>query len=358
MTPDADADERFVVTSQKITAAAPLVLPKKKAFLDRQSSTLPRLHTLCIAAAKRGGGKTTAITSMLRQYKKEGLCDRVFIISPTAGSNAEFYDGLVNSTKDLYHDPSNQSVLDVIDEIDLEAAEHEYWLDTCRLYREWTKFLRSKRSLESVTDETWLYDMEKRGVCDMTEPPPPKYPGGRKPVIHVMFDDIQGTALLRSPKSPLINLCIRHRHVGEGLGCSVWILTQSYLSTSSTPRCVRENAILLLLWSVRDDKLKQQIAHEAAGCTVSVDEFIAAYDFATKDTKDDGEGHGFLMVDYSAPRARQFRRGLDEIISVRTIKKKDSEDDGQGDPCDKRDPCDDSRDGQRCKGPGGPCEEA
>lgn len=330
---DADPSERFEVTVQKITAAAPLVLPKKKAFLDRQSTTLPRLHTLCIAAAKRGGGKTTAVTSMLRQYKKEGLCDRVFIISPTAGSNAEFYDGLVNSTKDLYHDPSNQSVLDVIDEMDLEAAEHEYWMDTCRLYKEWTRFVRSKRSIESV-DETWVYDMEKRGVCDMTEPPAPKYPGGRKPVMHVMFDDIQGTALLRSPKSPLINLCVRHRHVAEGYGCSVWILTQSYISTSSTPRCVRENAILLLLWNVRDDKLKQQIAHEAAGCTVSVDEFVAAYDFATKDTDDDGEGHGFLMVDYSAPRARQFRRGLDEIISVRSVKRDtaDAEDGRQADP--------------------------
>ena len=172
--------------------------------------------------------------------------------------------------------------------------------------------MRSNKPIESLPEEL-LLDLEKHGIMELDESPKPKYPNVR-PVIHVLFDDIQGTEIMR-PNSPLINLCIRHRHVGGGLGCSVWLLVQSYISTSSVPRCVRENAILLLLWAVRDEKLRIQIAHEATGCSMSPDEFLKAFDFAT----DDESGHSFLMVDYTAPRGKQFRKNLDQLISLHIV---------------------------------------
>lgn len=310
-------DSTFNVTASKIHAASALELPKKKAFLERQSATLPRLHTLCVAAARRGGGKTTLVTNMLRGYKKEGMCDRCFIVSPTAGSNAEFYEGLVNDDADLFHEPTNASVLEIIAHIEKEAEDHKEWEETLKLYKKWIKAVASRRPFEHLGGEGKMLPddvmqrIDELGIPEMTKPPPPKYAHGRPPVCHILFDDIQGSQIMRQG-SPFINLCIRHRHVGQGLGCSIWILCQSYISTSSTPRPIRENAILLLLWAVRDEKLREQIAREAAGCSVSVDEFKAAFDFATADE----DGHGVLMVDYSAPRGQQFRRGLDEILSV------------------------------------------
>lgn len=312
----------FTVTAAKIPSAKALELPKKKAFLERQSKTLPRLHTLCVAAAKRGGGKTTMVTNMLRGYKREGLCDRCFVVSPTCGSNAEFYDGLVNDDEDLFHEPTNASVLEIIDRIEAEAAEYKEWQETVKLYKVWIKAVQSRRPFEHLGGEGKMLPddvmqrIDQLGIPDMLEPPKPKYAHGRPPVCHILFDDIQGSQIMRQG-SPFISLCIRHRHLGQGMGCSIWILCQSYISTSSTPRPIRENAILLLLWAVRDEKLREQIAREAAGCCVSVNEFKAVFDFATSDP----DGHGVLMVDYSAPPGQQFRRGLDEILSVH--KKKD-----------------------------------
>lgn len=317
-----DDGNGYTVTTTKIPAAQALVLPKKKAFLDHQSKTLPALHTLCVAAAKRGGGKTTFVTNMIRQYKAEGLCDRCFVVSPTCVSNAEFYEGLVNDESDLFHEPTNATVFDVVDRIEEEAAQYKEWEEVVKLFKIWAKFIRTRKPLEmlggdgKMLPDDLMQRIDELGIPDMLELPAPKYAHGRPPVCHILFDDIQGSQIMRQG-SPFINLCIRHRHVGMGMGCSIWILCQSYISTSSTPRPIRENAILLLLWAVRDEKLREQIAREAAGCCVSVEEFKVAFDFATADD----DGHGVLMVDYSAPRERQFRRGLTEIISVH--KKKD-----------------------------------
>ena len=218
------SDPHFTVTTTPICVDK-LILPKKKAFLTKQSKGLPKLHTLAICAAKRGGGKTTAVTNMIQGYKKEGLCDRCFIVSPTAESNAEFYEHLVNP-EDIY-EPRNSSILRILDEIESESVEvHKYELEL-KLYKVWTKFLRSNKPIESLPEEL-LLDLEKHGIMELDESPKPKYPNVR-PVIHVLFDDIQGTEIMR-PNSPLINLCIRHRHVGGGLGCSVWLLVQRYVS--------------------------------------------------------------------------------------------------------------------------------
>ena len=169
-----------------------LTLPKKRAFLDRQSPNLPRLHTLCIAAAKRGGGKTTTVTSMLRIYQKQGLADRVFILSPTAVSNSEFYDGLAKP-EDIFP-PTNASLNQIITYIEAEAEAVKEYEAILGLYKFWQKFLKSKKSVESI-DLDLLYDLEKNGIMDMDSPPVPKYESVR-PVIHVLFDDIQGTELM------------------------------------------------------------------------------------------------------------------------------------------------------------------
>lgn len=299
-------DTQYSVTTSPV-ANINYVLPKKRAFLDKQSATLPKLHTLCVAAARRGGGKTVTITNMLRGYKAENLCDRVFLISPTAVSNAEMFEELVAS-EDVYP-PTNKSVLQIIEEINGIAAEFNDANELIDIYKAWRKFVAGTRRIESLTQEQ-LYEFESSGVMHMEQQPV----APKRPVLHIVVDDCQATEIMRA-NSPLTNLCIRHRHLGNGLGASVWLLVQSYLSTASVPRCIRENCILLLLWNVRDEKLRLQIASEATGVNTSVDEFLAAYDFAVS-----GEsGHDFLLIDYSAPRREQFRRNLNERICLHKL---------------------------------------
>lgn len=283
-----------------------IVKPKKKAFLLNQNPHLPKLHTLCIAAARRGGGKTTAVTNLIRFYKKSGMCDRCFIVSPTAVSNREFYHDLVNDDDDIYTDMDNSVIQRIIHEIELEAEEYKKYKRMKELYDIWKRFEKGKLDVDDI-DPADLLDFEVYQIWDLEESPKPKYKN-EKPIIHVLIDDCMGSQIMR-PNSPLINLCIRHRHVGDGLGCSIYILTQSYVAHGSVPRPIRENAILLMLWGVRDEKLREQIADEACGIQFTKEQFLKAFDICTKDNQ-----HGFLMVDYTNEKKKYLRKGFNEYI--------------------------------------------
>lgn len=280
--------------------------PKKKAFLQNQNPNLPKLHTLCIAAARRGGGKTTAVTNLIRFYKKSDMCDRCFIISPTAVSNKEFYNDLVNDERDIYTEMDNSVIKEVIRQIEQEAKEYKEYLRIKELYDVWKRFESGKIDVTKV-DPQDMIDFDVYHIWEYEERPKSKYKN-EKPIIHVLIDDCMGSQIMR-PNSPLVNLCIRHRHVGDGLGCSIYILTQSYVAHGSVPRPIRENAILLLLWGVRDEKLREQIADEACGIQFTKEQFLMAFDICTQENQ-----HGFLMVDYTNEKKKYLRKGFNEYI--------------------------------------------
>jgi hypothetical protein len=62
------------------------------AFRIQTAPYLSKLHTVCIAVAKRGSFKTTAISNLLRMYKETGTMDRILILSPTFHSNIKILD--------------------------------------------------------------------------------------------------------------------------------------------------------------------------------------------------------------------------------------------------------------------------
>ena len=45
-------------------------LPKNSAFSIETDDDFPKLHTLCIASGKRGGGKSVAIANLVRKAKE------------------------------------------------------------------------------------------------------------------------------------------------------------------------------------------------------------------------------------------------------------------------------------------------
>ena len=52
------------------------ILPAKSAFTIETACDFPKLHTLCIASGKRGGGKSVAIANFIKRCKDAtpGLC--------------------------------------------------------------------------------------------------------------------------------------------------------------------------------------------------------------------------------------------------------------------------------------------
>ena len=62
-------------------------LPEKSAFTIETHEAFPKLHTLCIASGKRGGGKSVAIANFIKECKNYNYYDRVWLITPTYYSN-------------------------------------------------------------------------------------------------------------------------------------------------------------------------------------------------------------------------------------------------------------------------------
>lgn len=281
---------------------------KKKAFVHTPEH-LPRLHCLCVVAGSRGSGKTYSTTNLVRFYKKAGLVDKCIIVSPTALSNKIFYEDLISSDDDILTEMNGASIAQVIDIIEREADEYNQYIKEKELYKVWQEFMKNKISVDKLPEELLIKLIAGEQDNDFVfEKPEWKYKDDtRPPMIHVIIDDGQGSQLMKG-SGPLINFAIKHRHIG-GIGCSLYILAQSYISTSACPRCIRENATCVILFRVRDEKLKQQLAEECTPVYFTPQQFLEAFDFATHDSP-----HDFLMCDYSAQKDRIFRKNFDQYI--------------------------------------------
>ena len=65
-------------------------LPKKGAFTIETEPEFPKLHTLCIASGKRGGGKSIAIANFIKSCKDKHYYDRVFLIPQLTTAISKF----------------------------------------------------------------------------------------------------------------------------------------------------------------------------------------------------------------------------------------------------------------------------
>lgn len=281
----------------------------KKAFVHTPDH-LPKLHNLVVVAGARGSGKTYSCTNLIRLYKKENLADRVIIISPTCQSNRIFYEDLITDEDDLITEMDASAISRTVQIITQEASDYNEYLQNKALYELFKKFAAGKLKPDKIDPILLVNLMDRYEQFEIQGPPIWRYKDDtRPPVIHVMIDDCQGSPLLRS-SGPLINFAIKHRHIA-GIGCSLYILCQSYISTSACPRCVRENAQTLMLFRVRDEKLKQTLAEEATPAQFSPQQFLEAFEYATSENV-----HDFLMVDYNATKKEHiFRKNFDTFIN-------------------------------------------
>jgi hypothetical protein len=197
--------------------------------------------------------------------------------------------------------------------IDDEGRQWKEDGEKARLYRRMKRYLDKHGCLEGLPEDE-LVAMHEAGVLYATSPPTSKY--GHKPMLNLVVDDAQGTPLLQAGGSnPFLNACIRHRHLGDGLGCSFYLLMQSYLAPGcGLPRMVRENCTHLLVFRVKDPKMLEKIADEASG-SAGPSEFMSAYERAV--TAPDAPPHSFLLVDFCPKRAdRTYRRNWDTYVGA------------------------------------------
>jgi hypothetical protein len=286
----------------------PIILPKQKKEIPTPEHQY-RLHGIFVVVGRRASGKSVATASLLRHMKKEGVCDRVFLISPTAVSNKELWDGIVDE-EDMYEDMNNTSVEKMIEQVEIEKEEWENYLLQLEMWKQYKKLLNSKKSVDDEALEDFLLKCYDLGIfhLDIHKPPESKY--GHKPVLHLVCDDIQSSPLFNpSTKNKFLNMAIRHRHLAEGLGVTLHILIQNYSTNSGLPKAIRENCTTLMVFPVKDENMVKTIQSECAG-EIAEETFYKMFNYATN------EPHSFLSIEF-APKKKEymFRKGFNTFLT-------------------------------------------
>ena len=281
------------------------VIPPKdtSAFVIETDKDEIKLHTLMCIVARRGGGKTQIACQKLRDLKKAGHVDRIFVISPTLHSNKDLIQSLGVDPADCFDDPSNETILEIKHRIEEEGREFREYQTKIEEYHRLMKLLKSKTPLSSLDPNFLLRALNE----NFFEEPTTKY-GGKHPKMFLLVDDCLGSALF-SPRSAFVNFCMIHRHIGgSGIGVSVMILAQVYCANGGIPRPIRENCTHLLIGKSKDTKTLEKIADEVAG-DIPIDDFLNAFEYATR------EPYSFLMIDFACKSpAHRFRKNFEELI--------------------------------------------
>jgi hypothetical protein len=145
--------------------------------------------------------------------------------------------------------------------------------------------------------------------------PPPKL---KKPVPLLFIDDCSHSPIYAPSRSnPLVNLTLRHRHIGgQGYGLSIQFAVQTF--KTGVPKALRQNTMQFLIFKTNDIGTILDI-YEEVGAFVNKSQFIDLYHQCIQ------EAHDFLCIDMNAKSERRiFRRGWDTFLVL--IKKEDLED--------------------------------
>lgn len=322
-------------------------LPKQKS--PPQYFSLP---TTIAAVGPRGSGKTYNLSIWNQWMCENGYFTRVYVISPTYDSNVAIHV-LPIRNEDVYKDKALNHIsnlLDIEQKVEADAAWYElittkyseYYKiylatnrDVSKMEREIVHFLRS---MQTPISEFYAY--YKRLKNEMTVPclsimytlkyyqdppetkvetllgdyiddnhpwfyPPPKM---KRPCPLLFIDDCSHSPLYSvSVTNPLVNLTLRHRHIGGvGYGLTIEFAVQTFLS--GIPKALRTNTMQILCFHTYDLKTIDDIYNEV-GSYCSKNTFMKLYFMATKDK------HNFLLIDTNCTnRHMTFRKGWDTIL--------------------------------------------
>jgi hypothetical protein len=201
-------------------------------------------------------------------------------------------DELGIAEEDRLDSCDNAALRQVMDGVEEESAA---WDDYQRKLKAWNR-LHSARDVDDLEPEVLMLANSSGLLEENSKKPKSRY--GHKPVLHCVLDDMMGCPLMSGGvRSPLVNFAIKHRHVGNGLGCSLYLCVQSWSAQGSVPRPIRENAMGVVVFNTPHQKQIETMAEELSDKR-GADVFMDWYKQATE------PDHGFLFVDMTSKDAR------------------------------------------------------
>lgn len=269
---------------------------KKNKYPQPLNPDLPAMFFVSLFVGSRGSGKTFAITQLLKQYEAAGFSGgeamRVILMSPTHDANPVFTALRSLSSDDVISDYSDGKLLEVIDSIKAEKEDTERYKEELRVYQKFKAgYIDMMTMEETAILERMMY--ERPVKC--------RYPHGV--VNFLILDDLVGSSAFKSTgRSALTNLCLKNRH----LGVSIMIATQNL---KAIPKSIRTNTSLFILFRFASTRLILEDLYEEVSSTLTVSQFERLYQHAT-----DG-GHDFLVIDFSQPKEKRFKRSFKAVLS-------------------------------------------
>lgn len=262
-----------------------------------------KLHTLCAFIGHRGSGKTHAIVNLAERYLNEGSFTRVFVISPTYESNPVFHVLHIDD-KDVYTNPHNSipAIEEILQKTKQDSDDFDDYEEYMKAYRKW------KQGYKLTADEEVMLENNS------FQKPPEIIP---RPSPLIIIDDMSHSDIYStSRQNPFINLCLRHRHINHGKGCSIFMAAQTF--KSGIPLALRQNIQQYFIWPTHDQGQLEGIYHEVANL-VDEETFMKLYHEATKDP------HSFLTIDTNNAPNKQFRKNFDISLIPQNIGNSDSD---------------------------------
>lgn len=261
---------------------------------------VPRPPILGMFVGKRGQGKSTAAVRLIKYYTDYNpevfQKELTYVISPTAESQTHLWEHIGIPEENVFTSTTSPEVKKVIDGIIdiLKGKKDQY--DEDQEYLEAYDALCKDRELTPRQE----YLLEKRD-CEPLEDPEP-WP---RPCL--ILDDLSHMKVLDKPW--FVSLCLRHRHVANGVSLSMMILCQSLHGGLS--RVVRQNCSLICLFTTHDKTCIEDLYKECSHL-LDRDEFDAVFENATDDF------HSFLAVDLSQKDANKvFSRNFEHWYQIR-----------------------------------------
>jgi hypothetical protein len=245
-----------------------------------------------------------AVANLVKKCKDKGYYDKVYLITPTYKSNKSIWDIADIEEEDVY-EPDVNVLKTITENVEQEKREWDDFLKKKQDYKKYNKEIQQKQVNHIDPDD--LINYYEMGFMN-GEKPEWKYKVERPPRLAVIIDDSLGTDLMAKRTAGLVNTCIKHRHLGDGLGISIFMLVQSYCSHGGVPRPVRENCTHLMLFKINDQKQIDKVKEEC-DLPVTDEEWENMCNYAHS------KPFNFLFIDFAHKKpCQQFRSGFDEYI--------------------------------------------
>ena len=284
-------------------------MPKSNSYAIDTDDDFIKLPALICVNGKRHSGKTLSVVNYVREMKNKNYCDRCLVITPTYASNKNTWDIAEIDEQDVF-EPGKYVLKDIKKFIQEEKDEWDQFLEMKEKYKEYQKMVK-KQDL-NVEDENLLKELlnyEELGFFDL--PPSWKYKKEVPPRLTLVIDDSMGTDIML-PSAGLTKFVIAHRHWGEGLGISVFMLVPSYTAGAGQglARPIREQTTQLWLFKIAQEGQLKKVFEES-DLEINYEKYLELCNqvHATP--------YNFLMIDFNAKDPeKKYRNGFKEFIKV------------------------------------------